>query len=221
MSRSVQLFDGLSDEQVKDILSTIPSKRYKKNHILIFEDDPIDRVYIVKSGILKIYRTYEDKEIILDLVKEYEVLGEVELFSKSRALSSVEVIENAEIYHLSQSDFISLIYENKTILENIFRIHHYRFETLNESIRNLTFYSAHTRVCCLLLQLLEDTKNKESTEWIIKNINQSMIASMVGVTRESVSKVFKDLQDERILSLKPKVIQILNLDKLLEFADNY
>lgn len=221
MSRSVQLFDGLSDEQVTDILSAIPSKRYKKNHILIFEDDLIDKVYIVKSGVLKTYRTYEDKEIILDLVKEYEVLGEVELFSKSRALSSVEVIENAEIYHLSQSDFIALIYDNKTILENIFRIHHHRFETLNESIRNLTFYSAHTRVCRLLIQLLEDNNSEEPTEWIIKNINQSMIASMVGITRESVSKVFKDLQDEKILSLKPKMIQILNLDKLQDYADNY
>ena len=221
MSRSVQLFDGLSDEQVTNILSTVPSKKYKKNHILIFEDDPIDRVYIVKTGILKIYRTYEDKEIILDLVKEYEVLGEVELFSKSPALSSVEVIKDAEIYHLSQSDFIALIYENKTILENIFRIHHHRFETLNESIRNLTFYSAHTRVCRLLLEFLEDKKVEAPTEWIITNVNQSMIASMVGVTRESVSKVFKDLQDEKILSLKPKLIQILNLEKLQDYANNY
>lgn len=221
MSRSVQLFDGLSDEQVTNILSTIPSKKYKKNHILIFEDDSIEKVYIVKTGILKIYRTYEDKEIILDLVKEYEVLGEVELFSKSRALSSVEVIKDAEIYHLSQSDFIALIYENKTILENIFRIHHHRFETLNESIRNLTFYSAHTRVCRLLLEFLEDKKDEDSTEWTITNVNQSMIASMVGVTRESVSKAFKDLQDEKILSLKPKLIQILNLEKLQDYANNY
>lgn len=221
MRKSVQLFDGLPDEQINDILSTIPSKKYKKNHILIFEEDPIDKVYIVKNGILKIYRTYEDKEIILDLVQQYEVLGEVELFSKSSALSSVEVIKDAEIYHLSQADFIELIYNNKTILENIFRIHHHRFETLNESIRDLTFYSAHTRVCRLLLDFLEDQKDQTPNEWIIKNVNQSMIASMVGVTRESVSKAFKDLQEEKILSLKPKVIQILNLEKLEDYAHNY
>ena len=217
MSKSVQLFDGLSDEQVSAILTSIPSRKYKKNHILIFEEDPIDRVYIIKSGALKIYRTYEDKEIILDFVRKHEVIGEVELFSKSHALSSVEVTEDAEIYHLSQVDFIALIYENKTILENIFRIHHQRFETLNKQIRNLTFYSVHTRVCRVLLDFLEN--NDESTDLTIKNINQSTIASMTGVTRESVSKAFKDLQDERILSLQPKTITVLNLEKLRAYAN--
>ncbi|SEK18858.1 CRP/FNR family transcriptional regulator, anaerobic regulatory protein [Carnobacterium iners] len=217
MSKSVQLFDGLSDKQIKDILNPILARKYKKNHILIFEEDPIDRVYIVKSGTLKIYRTYEDKEIILDFVKKHEVIGEVELFSKSPALSSVEVTEDAEIYHLSQVDFIALIYKNKTILENIFRIHHQRFETLNKQIRNLTFYSVHTRVCRVLLDFLEN--NETSNDFTIKNINQSTIASMIGVTRESVSKAFKDLQDERILSLQPKTITILDRDKLKEYAN--
>lgn len=217
MSKRVQLFDGLSDKQVSDILNSISIRKYKRNHILIFEDDPIDRVYIVKSGTLKIYRTYEDKEIILDFVKKHEVIGEVELFSQSSALSSVEVVEDAEIYHLSQAVFIALIYKNKMILENVFRIHHQRFETLNKQIRNLTFYSVLTRVCRVLLGFLED--NEDSTDLTIKNVNQSTIASMIGVTRESVSKAFKDLQDENILYLQPKKITVLNIDKLKVYAE--
>ena len=216
MSNNVQLFDGLSDLQIEAILSSIPSRKYKKNHILIFEEDPIDRVYIVKSGLLKVCRNYEDKEIILDFVTRYDVIGEVELFSNSHALSSVEVVEDAEIYHLSQTNFIALLYENKNILENTFRIHHKRFETLNKKIRDLTFYNVHTRVCRILLDFLE--KNTDSTDLTIKNINQSTLASMAGVTRESISKTFKDLQDEGIVCLRPKVIQVLNLNKLRAYA---
>jgi CRP/FNR family transcriptional regulator len=217
MSKGIKLFDGLSDEQIKTILNSIPSRKYKKNHILIFEEDPIDQVYIIKSGALKIYRAYEDKEIILDFVRKHEVIGEVELFSKSPALSSVEVTEDAEIHHLSQADFIALIYKNKIILENIFRIHHQRFETLNKQIRNLTFYSVHTRVCRVLLDFIEN--NEKSNDLTIKNINQSTIASMIGVTRESVSKAFKDLQYEHILSLQPKTITVLDMDKLQAYAN--
>ncbi|WP_373471230.1 Crp/Fnr family transcriptional regulator [Carnobacterium alterfunditum] len=217
MSKGIKLFDGLSDEQIKTILNSIPSRKYKKNHILIFEEDPIDQVYIIKSGALKIYRAYEDKEIILDFVRKHEVIGEVELFSKSPALSSVEVTEDAEIHHLSQADFIALIYKNKIILENIFRIHHQRFETLNKQIRNLTFYSVHTRVCRVLLDFIEN--NEKPNDLTIKNINQSTIASMIGVTRESVSKAFKDLQDDHILSLQPKTITVLDMDKLQAYAN--
>lgn len=217
MSKGIKLFDGLSGEQIKNILNSIPSRKYKKNHILIFEEDPIDKVYIIKSGALKIYRAYEDKEIILDFVRKHEVIGEVELFSKSPALSSVEVTEDAEIYHLSQADFIALIYKNKIILENIFRIHHQRFETLNKQIRNLTFYSVHTRVCRVLLDFIEN--NEKTNDLTIKNINQSTIASMIGVTRESVSKAFKDLQDEQVLSLQPKTITVLDMNKLRAYAN--
>lgn len=217
MSKKIDLLEGLSTDEIDAILAPIPVRKYKKNHILIFEEDPIDRVYIVKSGTLKIYRAYEEKEIILDFFKKHEVIGEVELFSKSSALSSVEVVEDAEIYHLSQADFIALLYKNKIILENIFRIHYQRFETLNKQIRNLTFYSVLTRVCRVLLDFLEFNENP--TNLTIKNINQSTIASMIGVTRESVSKAFKDLQDENILSLQPKTITILNMDKLKDYAE--
>ena len=54
MSKSIQLFDGMTDEQVQTILSKLPSRRYKKNHMLIFEDDPIEKIYIIKSGMLKV-----------------------------------------------------------------------------------------------------------------------------------------------------------------------
>ena len=98
MSKSIQLFDGMTDEQVQTILSKLPSRKYKKNHMLIFEDDPIEKIYIIKSGMLKVYRMHEGKELILGFAKRHEVLGEIELFSDGNALSSVEVIEDGEIY---------------------------------------------------------------------------------------------------------------------------
>ena len=70
MSKSIQLFDGMTDEQVQTILSKLPSRKYKKNHMLIFEDDPIEKIYIIKSGMLKVYRMYEGKELILGFVKK-------------------------------------------------------------------------------------------------------------------------------------------------------
>lgn len=105
MSKIIKLFDGLTDEQVQTILSKLPYRKYKKNHMLIFEDDLIEKIYIVKSGMLKVYRMHEGKELILGFVKKYEVIGEIELFSDGDALSSVEVIEDGEIYYFIPSRF--------------------------------------------------------------------------------------------------------------------
>ena len=185
--------------------------------MLIFEDDPIEKIYIIKSGMLKVYRMYEGKELILGFVKKHEVLGEIELFSDGNALSSVEVIEDGEIYYLSQADFTTLLYENKVLLKNIFRIYNQRFKALNRQIQNLTFHSVHTRVCRTLLDFLENSDS--SADLIIQHTNQSTIASIIGATRESVSKTFKDLQDEKIIALESKKIRILNLSKLKAYAN--
>ena len=217
MSKSIQLFDGITDEQVQTILSKLPSRKYKKNHMLIFEDDPIEKIYIIKSGMLKVYRMHEGKELILGFAKRHEVLGEIELFSDGNALSSVEVIEDGEIYYLSQADFTTLLYENKVLLKNIFRIYNQRFKALNRQIQNLTFHSVHTRVCRTLLDFIENSE--ASTDLIIQHTNQSTIASIIGATRESVSKTFKDLQDEKIIALESKKIRILNLSKLKAYAN--
>lgn len=216
MSSKTSIFKNISDDEVNNFLGSLPYRKYKKNHILIFEDFPADYIYIVKEGHLKIYRTFQDKEIILGFVEKNDIIGEIELFSHSHALSSVEVIQDAELYFMSKTEFIHFIKSNDNALENIFSIYNERFKQLNGQIRALTFHNVHTRVCHILLTLIDYDQEKP---YIIENMNQTLIANMIGATRESVSKTFKLLQDEEIVHYEQRKITIINYD-LLSYYGN-
>lgn len=182
---------------------------------MIFEDTPLNYIYLVKKGLLKIYRSYEDKELILGLIEDGDVIGELELFSDSNAVSSVEVIENTELYVFNRKQFEDIVFNNKPLLLNIFKIYNERIKQLNKQVRALSFYNVNTRLCQVLVNLSE-----VSDSYVIEKLNQNILADRIGATTESVSKAFKDLQKEKVVAYEPKKITILNFDKLKKYSMN-
>lgn len=217
MINRVKLLDNISDDERNDILSNLKTRHYKKNHILVFEDSPLDYIYIVKKGFLKIYRSYEEKELILGFATDGDVLGEMELFSDNQAISSIEMLENSELYIISKTEFENIVFENKVLLKTLLKIHNERVRQLNKRIRTLSFYSVNARLAHVLINLIEDL---DSPPYVIKKLNQSILADIIGASRESVSKAFSELQKDQIVTYDTKKIIILDLEKLRKYSDN-
>lgn len=217
MINRVKLLDNISDDERHDILSNLKTRHYKKNHILVFEDSPLDYIYIVKEGFLKIYRSYEEKELILGFATNGDVLGEMELFSDNQAISSIEMLENSELYIISKTEFENIVFENKVLLKTLLKIHNERVRQLNKRIRTLSFYSVNARLAHVLINLIEDL---DSPPYVIKKLNQSILADIIGASRESVSKAFSELQKDHIVTYDTKKITILDLEKLRKYSDN-
>lgn len=209
------IFDSLSIEEINQITDKAVIRKYKKNHILVFQDSPIEMVYIVKSGLLKVFRMYEDKELILGLMDKHSVIGELELFANENAISSVEVMETAEIYSFTKNSFNKIVSENSKLMKNIFKIYNHRFKQLNNSIQLLSFKNVFTRVCSILLTL---SRFDEENNLVITGIDQTTLGNMISTTRESVSKTLSTLQKEGIIKLEPQKIILLNEEKLSDYA---
>ncbi len=211
------LFDNIDDEEHETIIDHFTSRRYKKNHILIFEDSPFESIYIVKSGLLKIYRSYEGKETIIGFADVGDIIGEIELFSESNSTSSVEVLEDAELYIISKKEFEKIVLENRQLLVNLLKVSSDRIRQLNRQVRGLTFHSVHSRLCQALLTFAE---NLSGDPIVIKRLNQNILADMIGATRESVSKAFRDLQKEKIVTYETNRITILDYEQLKKYSSS-
>lgn len=214
---TASIFDNFSEDEKNSIINKAFIRKYKKNHILIFQDSDIDMIYIVKSGLLKVFRMHEDKELILSLVGKNSIIGELELFSNNKSVSSVEVIEDAEIYSFSKDTFNEILSNKPQLLENIFKIYSARFRELNEHIQLLSFQNVFTRICSILLKL---ARVNDEGQMVVININQDNFGSMASTTRESVSKAFSDLKKEKIIEYSQKEIIVLDYDKLLLYANS-
>lgn len=213
--REIPIFSGVPDDELNSIFPLLKERNFKKNHILMFENDESEDIYLIRSGILKVFRLHEEKEIVLSLALPGEILGEVEALSlANHRISSIEIMENVSAWQISRADFLLIVEKYPLILRNAYTILVERTRILNRLIRYLTFFDVRTKVANLLMDLYYNFGSQNSDYKIDLKITQSFLANMLGITRESISKTLNEFQLEKMIDIRGKSIYILDMKKL-------
>ncbi|WHX51600.1 Crp/Fnr family transcriptional regulator [Paenibacillus woosongensis] len=183
----------------------------------MFENDESDEIYLLRSGMVKIYRMYEGKEVVLSITMPGDIIGEVESLSNNyHRISSIEALENVSVWQISGHDFMHIVDKYPVVLRNAYKILVERTRMLNRMIRYLTFYDVRGKVANLIMDLYYNFgTTKENVYKIDLKINQSLLANMIGITRESISKTLGDFQAEGLIDIRDKHLYLLDM-KLLE-----
>lgn len=209
--RNIQLFSSLRDEELNQICSKVIVKEFKKNEVILYEEDTNDFMYIILLGKVKVIQTTEDgKEIILAIHKADELFGEISLIDGKTSPATVLATENSLIAIISKKEFYSLLFNQGKVLENFLQILCSRLRDSWKRIQMLNFRNSSDRIKMLFLMLSYDS-GKKTPEGIILNIKltHQNIADMAGLTRETVTRVLDKWQNSgEITILKGKFIQL-------------
>ncbi|MDQ6418936.1 Crp/Fnr family transcriptional regulator [Paenibacillus sp. LHD-117] len=212
----IQIFSGIPEEELSQITPLLRERHFKKNHILMFENDVSDEVYIIRSGMIKIYRMHEGREVVLSITMPGDIVGEVEALSPDHhRISSIEALENVAVWQMSRQDFLDIVDRYPSVLRKAYIILVERIRMLNRQIRYLTFYDVRAKVANLIMDFYYNFGTQSDSGFKIDlKINQSLIASMLGVTRESISKTLGDFQNEGLIDIRDKYFHLLAKDRL-------
>jgi len=207
--RNIQLFSSLSDEELLHVSSSIMLKEFKKNEVILYEQDTNEFMYIILFGKVRVIQTTEDgKEIILATHKSNELFGEISLIDGKTSPATVLATETSLIAIISKKDFYSLLIHQSKVLEKMLQILCSRLRESWKRIEILNFKDASQRIKMLFLLLSHDNGQK-TPEGVVLNIKltHQNIADMVGLTRETVTRVIdKFRRDGEIKVLKDKCI---------------
>ncbi|MGX7418080.1 Crp/Fnr family transcriptional regulator [Carnobacterium gallinarum] len=219
--KNIEIFSDLSNEELAAYEHFFRTRKYKKNHILMFENDDTEEIYFIHSGLLKIYRMHDGKEIILGIATPGDVIGETEALSDvDYRLSTVEALSDVTLLTISKKNFLFLIDTHPVILKRTYSILANRTRRLNRLIRYLTFFDVRRKVANLIVDFYYNfgTTN-DGLSKIDMKINQSLFADMLGVSRESVSKTLSEFQHEKIIEFRGKYLHIIDKKKLFLICD--
>lgn len=214
--KSVPLFEDLGFDELNSIAPLFSERKVKKGTILFFEDEAGDEFYIVKSGLVKIYRIDDAKEIILAMFREGEFFGEMALIRQTmKRTATAETLEPSVFYVLSRSDFAHFVETYPRLLLRLLETLSDRLAKANEQIIDLTFLDVRTRIYKTLLRLAEEYGTPYQNRSVINvKLTHQQVANMVGTVRESVTKSLLELQDEGIVAIQNKYIMIKDMQKL-------
>lgn len=119
--QKIPLFTELNPDESKEVIKKITMDYFPENHILFKEGDAGDKMYIIKSGIVRIFHAGAtpsfDKEVAM--LGDNDFFGEMALISETTRNATATVVEAAQLFILSKEDMLKLIAENPSIAAKI------------------------------------------------------------------------------------------------------
>jgi CRP/FNR family cyclic AMP-dependent transcriptional regulator len=190
--RSVPMFSLLPGDQLLLLTQLLLRKPYPKNSIVMAAGDPADALYIVISGRLKVMMSdKEGREIILAILRQGEVFGEMGLIDQAPRSATVVAMESSELLTITRTDFTKCLQKNFDLTMNVIRGLAKRLREADKQIGSLALLDVCGRVARLLLEMAETVDGQKV---VTKKLPKKQIAKMIGATREMVTRVMKEME---------------------------
>jgi CRP/FNR family transcriptional regulator len=182
----------------KEVYASGQVRSFSAGSVILNINAYIRSIPIVLSGSIKVIRTDEDgREILLYYIKPGESCIMSFLAGIHNDTSKIKAIveEDAEVLLIPVNKASEWIKEFPEWTDFIFGLYQKRFEELLEVVNAVAFQKADERLLHLLNQKSSLFQSKEIT------VTHQQLADELGITREAVSRVLKQMENDKIISL--------------------
>ncbi|MGM0557265.1 MAG: cyclic nucleotide-binding domain-containing protein [Myxococcota bacterium] len=106
---SIELFDGLTRGEIREIVSASEQMMLSAGEILFEQNDPANALFIVENGELQVRAASgAGEDIILAMLGSGTVVGEMSLIGGGPRSATVEALSDCQIYRLESDAFAAL-----------------------------------------------------------------------------------------------------------------
>jgi CRP-like cAMP-binding protein len=132
--RSISLFRELEDAQIQRLAEIAREEPVPSRTVIFREGDPVDAFYLVKSGLVTVFREEKGKPLqVLARLEAGGFFGEMGLLNdKARRVASARTVLPTTLLRIEKEDLIALLAENP-MLELKFRAEVIRRHGMNVS----------------------------------------------------------------------------------------
>ncbi len=204
--RRVSIFDNLSDENLAELGNHLKPIDVSRDTLIVGQDDVGDALYIIRSGRVKVVLYGESgREVILTIFRDGDFFGEMSLLDGRPRSASVIAQEKSQVLRLSREDFALHLQEYPNTALKVLSEMCKRLRHADEVIGNLALLDVYGRVARILLDLAKDVGETGEEGVVIKQRpTQQELASMIGTSRETVSRVLSEFQRRGFISMQGK-----------------
>lgn len=211
----VDIFKHLSKNDLLDLLKIIKHKRFKKGETIFDVGDEFNALFVVNSGRIKIHNyTFSGDDNILYFLEEGDIFGEISLLKTSKFMHRGTAIKKTNLCMINKNDFDALIQSKPSISIKIFESAYARIKNLENHLQILQSNSAINKVAGFILM----SHSNAETNSVTINMTQKEIANYIGIRRETYSRYFNELINEKIIKKTGKNLEITDMERLVELS---
>ena len=218
--RRVSIFADLTEEGLRDLAQRMKPCAFSAQAVIVNQQEAGESMFVVARGKAKAVLYGESgREIILSSFKPGDFFGEMSLLDHQPRSANVIATEDAELYSLDRTSFEQhLARHPRTALAMLAELSR-RLRKADEVIGNLALLDVYARVARILRDLSKEQGEQATGGVLIRERpTQQEIASMIGASRETVSRALSDFARRGLLEMSGKRI-LLRWSFLQQLAD--
>jgi CRP-like cAMP-binding protein len=208
------VLDDIEKTLLREAGSTV---HYPKNHIIFAAGDIADRIFLIESGWVKIYRLSTDgRRVTVGSIRSPgEMMGLAETLWGGERTCYAGAINNVSLVIIRKNKFEELLARHPALGLKVAKLLGARMRDAEAIIHEMVCWQAPGRLALMLLKI-GDRCGIESKSGIKidMQLTHEEIANMVGASRQTVTSLLNTFRTERSISYEGREIKILDPDKL-------
>jgi CRP-like cAMP-binding protein len=214
----VPIFSELDDETLGKIAKLGVKKQFKKESVVLFENENANTLFVIVGGKVKISRiSDEGKEVILTILNESDFFGEMGLLDGMSRSATVTAMEDTELFLIQRNEFLDLLHAYPEVAIALLEELTQRLRSADMKIKSLSLKDAEGKVATVILQIANDAgKIKQGTVEIEKLPYQHDLANMAGTSRETISRTLHTFAKKGFIELDGSKLRIIDYEKFKE-----
>lgn len=205
--------------KIKKYFSQFPTKKLAKGEYLIKPGDKFENIYFNKSGYGRIYTKTNKGENVINLFRPAFMFSVIHFLTEQKNDFYIQAISPAQVYAAPYSEFKKLIKEDP---ETYSYITNYFFTSLlNYFVNqgNISNGTAQNKIASVMAQLTQDYGDIKNGKLVVNfPATHRIIATLVGLTRETTSVQMSKLQKLGVVSTKRNQFVVNDFERLKKLA---
>ena len=206
--KTVPIFSELSDADTDALARLTTRRRYPKDTVVFFENEEGDAMFMILDGRIKVTILGDDgREIILSVLAPGDFFGEMALLDNEPHSATVRAEVQTDMLILGRAEFARCLPENSSLSYAIMRGLVQRLRSADRQIESLALLDVYGRVARVLLDMAkEEGRRLKDGRIAFRRATHQEIANRIGTTRETVTRMLKDLERQGLIRIDGREI---------------
>ena len=207
----VEVLSYLSDQELSMLREQCASCVFSAGNVIVEREEQDQSVYFIMYGRVHILNYSSAGRIVTYAsVDEGGMFGEMAAIDGLSRSAWVCAVNDCMVIKISKEIFLSYLQKNSTFSMAVMRKLSKNLRELDERLVNILSMRAEQRVCVEIISMAKPTSVKSGSYCVVEMPTQSNFANLVGLSRETVSRILGRLRSDGLVRVSSNGLDILD-----------